>query len=635
MEVQHSWCVVLSTNTQQDEYRAIKFVMAMGLLLNMMFVNTILFSYFNDNGSCEAYTFQDDCLASPGLDQYFLPIPMTSHDTLCSWDTIKGACSYNVNFSSVSAVVVTIIITVLSLPLNVLVMYFCNQLHTYLLVTSGISQLVAEEMAASNENTDDKVINELAVWQTKSGTLLRAAKLKIMQAKMDDVEPEAEAKALKHLIDEGLVLAVSRPREVLHPGYRNKLSHILKASVTTKNLTKKIVRARNSADDICTKLSYLDSKAEREGYLMQQFALSLLAYHRRRMASRFYSEPVEKSEDDRREEEEGLEKQKDVEISIVTVLSLVMLPIYFIGLCVFIFLSGVQLGDHTAKKWLVGYFMSMVYSVLLLEPVTIFVNFVVLSTTANFEIQHLNSHLQKRAKLIMFRQNGLIHHAQDCSIQHLNPACRAARQYPELAVSRLLMSLNDADFPRYFPLGRFSSSLPHTVTSLLLAIEALVVLAITAFVVFPEPVQSKFMEVSCTLSVHVIVMMFTVGLKSHPPNLAQWGFWFLVVLLPAAFLLIAFEVYRVEAKEVELNLHEKSLYNTWEDVVELQPILRKPSYFLRRMTFRRTHPGAHYSEDALAASEEDEPLAIDIHIKSEPVAVPEPPALIGQNLCGN
>jgi hypothetical protein len=32
-------------------------------------------------------------------------------------------------------------------------------------------------------------------------------------------------------------------------------------------------------------------------------------------------------------------------------------------------------------------------------------------------------------------------------IQHFNPACRASRAYPELAVSRLLMSLNDFDLP--------------------------------------------------------------------------------------------------------------------------------------------------------------------------------------------
>jgi phosphate/sulfate permease len=56
--------------------------------------------------------------------------------------------------------------------------------------------------------------------------------------------------------------------------------------------------------------------------------------------------------------------------------------------------------------------------------------------------------LRERSVTIMRRQRHLITRA-DALIQHFNPACRAARAFPELAASRLLLSLNDDDLPSH------------------------------------------------------------------------------------------------------------------------------------------------------------------------------------------
>jgi hypothetical protein len=52
--------------------------------------------------------------------------------------------------------------------------------------------------------------------------------------------------------------------------------------------------------------------------------------------------------------------------------------------------------------------------------------------------------MSKSSKLFLIRRCGLIKDAH-AFVQHLNPACRVARLYPTLPISRLLISINDVD----------------------------------------------------------------------------------------------------------------------------------------------------------------------------------------------
>ena len=56
-----------------------------------------------------------------------------------------------------------------------------------------------------------------------------------------------------------------------------------------------------------------------------------------------------------------------------------------------------------------------------------------------------HSKLRSRARLLLTRRRGFITMQRHSLVQHLNSACRAARQHPELAASRILMSLHDED----------------------------------------------------------------------------------------------------------------------------------------------------------------------------------------------
>ena len=56
--------------------------------------------------------------------------------------------------------------------------------------------------------------------------------------------------------------------------------------------------------------------------------------------------------------------------------------------------------------------------------------------------------LKNRFVVLMNRKVGCMRDSH-AMIQHLNPACRAARLFPQLPISRLIISLNDYDVPRF------------------------------------------------------------------------------------------------------------------------------------------------------------------------------------------
>jgi hypothetical protein len=70
-------------------FRSSKWVIAMGIVLNMLFVDTILASlFFADDNTCEGFKTKSDCLNLNSLDQI---------NNLCVWDKHLYACSFNQN----------------------------------------------------------------------------------------------------------------------------------------------------------------------------------------------------------------------------------------------------------------------------------------------------------------------------------------------------------------------------------------------------------------------------------------------------------------------------------------------------------------------------------------------------------
>ena len=77
-------------------------------------------------------------------------------------------------------------------------------------------------------------------------------------------------------------------------------------------------------------------------------------------------------------------------------------------------------------------------------------------------------------------------------ILQLNAACRAARQFPELAVSRLLMSLNDEDIPILLP-----NAQQQRLKSWTGRIEQGMIVVLLVLVSSPLVIQVRLHNVSC------------------------------------------------------------------------------------------------------------------------------------------
>ena len=84
--VEHDYFCMLMPYNKDRSLRSLKFVQGMSLILNFMFIDTLLAGlFFDDGGSCGAYSSEKACLLPNSLDQ------VTS---LCSWDSDSSVCSF-------------------------------------------------------------------------------------------------------------------------------------------------------------------------------------------------------------------------------------------------------------------------------------------------------------------------------------------------------------------------------------------------------------------------------------------------------------------------------------------------------------------------------------------------------------
>jgi hypothetical protein len=86
-------------------------------------------------------------------------------------------------------------------------------------------------------------------------------------------------------------------------------------------------------------------------------------------------------------------------------------------------------------------------------------------------------------------------------IQHMNPACRVARLFPELPIARLLISLNDYDVPYFDLQDRYNANVTrlvysdHIILRSLQLLSALPSRCLTVYSTFPASVQDTIVDI--------------------------------------------------------------------------------------------------------------------------------------------
>ena len=300
--------------------------------------------------------------------------------------------------------------------------------------------------------------NELSSVMHHRSRYLRAARLILLQAKTDRISSRKEIHGLLNDIHTGEVRLRVKPTQVftLHmlykrleracmAGARTAYSYALGRGAievapfrdnvdedTIQYVTDEVKRGRSEAKLLKRTLGALISDVDKEAFLIQYFLVSCLPPVQRRIASLYLFRKVELSKI-------GLSNY-----ALYAMLAVLMA--YLIFAVVYIYLVGTTIGTRASTQWLIVIGICFAYDLLVLQPLKIWMKFVAVASVASSELRIYHAMLKERARFILTRMHGVVRNYNQM-LHHCNPACRAARTFPELAASRLLISLNDADLP--------------------------------------------------------------------------------------------------------------------------------------------------------------------------------------------
>jgi len=120
------------------------------------------------------------------------------------------------------------------------------------------------------------------------------------------------------------------------------------------------------------------------------------------------------------------------------------------------------------------------------------------------KVNHLIKQLRRSSEFMFSPNRGFrLHRSQ--VVQHLNPACRAARTVPHLSTARLLISLSDYDIPK--PKPRDYGIFGYIYEFVFWLFVGTVVILTT----MPELIQEVLIESSMTTIVNMLYFAIFVG----------------------------------------------------------------------------------------------------------------------------
>ena len=149
--------------------------------------------------------------------------------------------------------------------------------------------------------------------------------------------------------------------------------------------------------------------------IMRRFIIDSLKGYQRNIAMRF----VDVDEEEEDEEESACTKRWRY-------LWFGCLILYFMLSCFYVFLFGVRLGPAGVNLWLTGVGFAFMQACLILQPVRIFMFHVAVAAISAKRVRVIHGVIRERVKGVLSRTAGLMSGANSL-VQHLNPACRAAR----------------------------------------------------------------------------------------------------------------------------------------------------------------------------------------------------------------
>ena len=199
----------------------------------------------------------------------------------------------------------------------------------------------------------------------------------------------------------------------------------------------KVLNARVDAMHIKSEAQLLEEDEDKEILLLKHFILSQLSGYKRAIAERYLLG----------EGRFASMKHHSVAYRRTTrYMGMIILPILWLALIYMIYVFHLPLASRSSIIWLVVTVLMLCLDFACLQPGRIWLKWVVINGTVVQDMTDIVHALRLRFMSILVRDTGVLRDAHSL-VQHFNPACRAARLFPHLPVSRYLMALNDSDTP--------------------------------------------------------------------------------------------------------------------------------------------------------------------------------------------
>lgn len=299
LQLEHSWVCLLAPYRFERDFRAARWIQAMGKLLIFLLVNTVSTAlFYPDDGRCENIRTKDVCNQSKSLG---------SIRYNCLWNPEVEYCSYQapaLDFFTV--LLITLVVTVLAIPLNALLQNCVEQLSVEMknqaswFVNSRPKKQLIDKAGATKAVQDAsglkeywEIDDELAQVQDTASKMVIGARLRKMQEYIDFVIPSVEAEMLVSLSTDELA-RYGRQNLITKKGIRDHLSsetarHARYSFVAASKraITARLMRAREDADYIKREMELLKDPFEKEAALFRFFLVNLFAGYRRSIVSRF------------------------------------------------------------------------------------------------------------------------------------------------------------------------------------------------------------------------------------------------------------------------------------------------------------------------------------------------------------
>ena len=538
LKAHHMYARFVTRNYVSLKKRSALWVMCFGRLANAMFVNTILnVVVIDENRICSSFTRESKCTYARSIN---------TRDSFCVWTPVDddggGFCSYNDHGSATSvALIITFLIVIFCIPLDKIVdilVEYCI-LHTPTRERSegggsaGGKDIIFDDDLSPNYVSqvvlfrqslhEGAVVDELRNLQTLPSKCMLAARLVKMQLNIGNATTMEELEKLikeadqltpsiqnTHIFRRLKVLSyivksrnnvLSELNADLESANKRTMKPIMISSKDSKlteaelkvEIAKAIVDAHMSGLNMIHSLRDFPSDNDRENYLMKRFVISSLNGFYRVIAPR-YLLPDHKI-------------SSYFEYSNILLrkwLSMVGIVCYFIGILFYVFLyGGGFVGSGHTRIWLGALLCFVLMDILLLQPALVFFNFVCLVYAVQSRVMQVLRTIQVRVKSLLRRKRGVLVNTSEL-IQHLNPACRAAREYPHLMVSRLLISMNDYDFP--IPATSRSTSGWYMIWHLY---DGFVKAFLTLLTCFPYVIQDILISIIITGSISFFIVLIS------------------------------------------------------------------------------------------------------------------------------